>query len=91
LRQEVPAEVIEREKAVYREEIKGKPENIVEKIMQGKLEKFYQGCCFPEQIYIKNDKQTVRQLIDETSKTLGDSIQIKQFVRWQLGEAIVSN
>ena len=87
-RQEVPAAAIEREKAVYREEIKGKPENIVEKILSGKLDKFYQGVCLIEQSFIKDDKQTVKSLVEQVSKQIGDSVQIKQFTRFQLGEGI---
>ena len=85
-RSEVPADVLEREKAIYREEIKGKPDNIVEKILQGKLEKFYQTNCLTEQPYIKDDKQSVKQLVEATAKKMGCQIQIKEFVRWQLGE-----
>ena len=89
-RQEVPAAAIEREKAIYREEIKGKPENIVEKILGGKLDKFYQGVCLVEQLFIKDDKQTVKNLVEQVSKQIGDSVQIKQFTRFQLGESVAS-
>ncbi len=85
-RREVPAEAIEREKAIYREEVKGKPENIVEKILLGKLEKFYQAQCLTEQPFIKEDKKSVKVLMDEVSKQVGDTVEIKQFVRFQLGE-----
>ena len=87
-RTQVPAELVEREKAVYREEIKGKPENIVEKIIQGKLDKFYQNSCLMEQPFIKDDKMTVQKLVDEASKSSGSPLAIKQFVRFQLGETI---
>ena len=78
-RAEVPAATLEREKAIYREEIKGKPETIVEKILQGKLEKFYQTHCLLEQPFIKDDKISVGQLLGP--------VQVKQFVRFQLGES----
>ncbi len=87
-RSEVPSAAIEREKAIYREEVKGKPENIVEKILTGKLEKFYQAHCLVEQPFIKEDKKSVKSLLDEVSKQVGDTVQIKQFVRFQLGETI---
>lgn len=87
-RTEVPAAVLEREKAIFREEVKGKPDNIVEKIVQGKFDKFYKTACLLEQPFIKDDKLSVQQLIDQTAKTLGDSIQVKQFIRFQLGEAL---
>lgn len=85
-RQEVPADALEREKAIYREEIKGKPENIVEKILEGKLGKFYQGVCLLEQPFIKDDKQNITQLIGQVSKEAGVPVEIKHFVRFQLGE-----
>ncbi len=85
-RDQVPAATLEREKAIFREEVKGKPENIVEKIVLGKLDKFYQAQCLLEQPFIKDDKQSVTQLLAATGKTLGDTVEIKQFVRFQLGE-----
>ena len=87
-RNEVPSASLEREKAIYREEVKGKPENILEKIITGKLEKFYQTNCLVEQAFIKDDKKSVRALIEEAGKQLGDTIKVKQFVRFQLGETI---
>ncbi len=89
-RGEVPPAMIEREKAIFREEVKGKPENIVEKIIQGKLDKFYQAHCLLEQPFIKDDKVSVKQLIDEAGKKIGDTLQVKQFVRFQLGETFSS-
>lgn len=85
-RDQMPASIVEREKAIFKEEVKGKPENIVEKIIQGKLDKFYQGACLLEQPYIREDKLSIQKLIDETAKKLGDKIQINQFIRVQLGE-----
>jgi elongation factor Ts len=87
-RQEVPSAAIEREKAIYREEVKGKPENIVEKIISGKLDKYYQGVCLLEQVFIKDDKKTVKALVEETGKQLGGAVEVKQFVRFQLGESV---
>ncbi len=88
VRAEVPAVIIEREKAIFREEVKGKPDNIVEKIVLGKLDKFYQSQCLLEQPFIKDDKQSVQQLIAETGKKLGDTVELKQFIRFQLGENV---
>ncbi len=85
-RAEVPAALVEREKAIFREEVKGKPENIVEKIVLGKLDKFYQAQCLLEQPFIKDDKQSIQQLLNETGKKLNDTIEVRQFVRFQLGE-----
>lgn len=84
----VPAAVLEREKAIYAEEIKGKPEAIIQKILQGKLEKFYQGACLLEQPFIRDDKKAVREVIAAAEKQLGDRIQVRQFVRFQLGEVV---
>ena len=87
-RAEVSSAILEREKAIFREEVKGKPENIVEKIIQGKVDKFYQANCLLEQPFIRDDKTTVQALLDQVGKTLGDTVQIKQFVRFQLGETV---
>ena len=86
VRADVPAAILEREKAIFREEVKGKPENIVEKIVLGKLDKFYQSQCLLEQPFIKDDKQSVQQLLAATGKQLGDTLEVRQFVRFQLGE-----
>ena len=87
-RAEVPSSAVEREKSIFREEVKGKPDNIVEKIIQGKVDKFYQANCLLEQPFIRDDKKTVQVLLGEVGKTLNDSVEIKQFVRFQLGETI---
>ncbi len=87
MRAEVPGATIEREKAIYREEVKGKPENIVEKIITGKLDKYYQTVCLTEQVFIKDDKKSVKALVEEVGKSLGDTLTIKQFIRYQLGES----
>ena len=86
-RAEVSPAIVEREKAIFREEVKGKPDNIVEKIIQGKVDKFYQANCLLEQPFIRDDKTTVQALLNQTGKSLSDIIQVKQFVRFQLGES----
>jgi elongation factor Ts len=87
-REEIPAEVIERELEIYRVQARneGKPEHIVERFVQGKLEKFYQENVLLEQSFIKNPNQTVRDLVTETIAKLGENITIRRFVRFQLGE-----
>jgi len=90
VRAEVPASILEREKAIFREEVKGKPDNIVEKIVQGKLDKFYQSQCLLEQPFIKDDKQSIQQLLNETGKKIGDTLEVRQFVRFQLGESVAA-
>ena len=87
-REQVPAEMIEKEKDIYREQVRGsgKPENVVEKIVGGKLDKFYSEICLLEQPYIKEPQKNVDTLIKETIAKLGENITVKRFVRYRLGE-----
>jgi elongation factor Ts len=87
-REDVPAEVIERERAVYREQMKesGKPEQIWDKIIDGKLEKFFAESALLEQPFVKNPDQTVGQLITEVSAKTGENIVVRRFTRYALGE-----
>jgi elongation factor Ts len=91
-RERVPAEVIEREKAVYREsdQLKGKPENMIEKIIEGKLEAFYKEKCLLDQAFVKDatGKTTVRDLVQGISGKMGENVQVGRFARFELGEAI---
>ena len=89
-RKDIPPAIVEREKAIFKEEVKGKPENIVEKIIQGKLDKFYQSSCLLEQPFIRDDKLSVQSLIKRVADKIGDPIEIRQFTRFQLGENPVS-
>ncbi|MEG2140803.1 MAG: elongation factor Ts, partial [Bilophila sp.] len=81
-----PAQM-EREREVYRQKARdeGKPENIVEKIAEGAVKKYYKEVCLLEQPYIRDDKMTVGDLIKATGKTLGESISVVRFDRIQLG------
>lgn len=85
-REDIPADVIEREKAIYREQVTGKPANIVDKIIAGKLEKFYQEVCLVDQPFVKDDKRTIGELLKELIAKLGENIVIRRFVRYQVGE-----
>jgi elongation factor Ts len=87
--QDVPADVIEEEKAVYRAQMAdaGKPEHILDRIVEGKLAKFYQDVCLMEQSFIKDDDRTVATLLTEKIAQLGENIVIKRFVRFQVGES----
>jgi elongation factor Ts len=89
-REEIPAEAIEREKAIYRKQAldSGKPEKIVDKIAEGKLEKFYSEVCLIEQPFIKNPDITVKALLEELVIKLGENILVRRFSRFQLGETI---
>ena len=88
--EDIPAEIMERERAVFVEQVKneGKPEKIWDKIIEGKLRKFYQDNALVDQIYVKDPegKQTVGQLITQVSAKTGERIQIRRFVRFALGE-----
>jgi elongation factor Ts len=85
-RDEVPAEVVEREKAIYAEQVKGKPENVLEKIVTGKLEKFFAETCLMEQAFIKDPDRTVEQLRTDLVGVIGENVEVRRFARYQLGE-----
>ncbi|MDP2980909.1 MAG: translation elongation factor Ts [Candidatus Omnitrophota bacterium] len=87
-REEVPGHILEREKNVLKESVKNKPENIVEKIVQGKLEKFYSEVCLLDQPFVKNDKITIKEYLNELIGKIGENILIRRFVRFQVGEDI---
>ena len=84
-REEVPGEEIEKEKEIYRESVKDKPENIQEKILAGKIDKFYSEICFLEQKFVKDDKLSVQQYITNKVTELGENIVITRFARFQMG------
>ncbi|MEA3361262.1 MAG: translation elongation factor Ts [Thermodesulfobacteriota bacterium] len=86
--EDLPAEDMEREKEIYRVQAleSGKPEKVVEKIIEGKLKKFYSDVCLLEQAYVKDPDKTVRDLLNELKAKTGENIQIRRFVRFQLGE-----
>ena len=84
-RSEIPAEVVAAEREIYAKQVEGKPENIIEKIVGGKLDKFYSQICLEEQGYVKDPDQTITQFIAATGKTLGDTLKIRRFTRYQVG------
>jgi len=87
-REQVPADVLEREKKIYEEQLKesGKPEHIIPKIIEGKLEKFYKENVLLEQNFIKNPEITIQDLLNELIAKTGEKIVIKRFCRFQIGE-----
>ena len=87
-RDEVPADVIEHEKAIYAEQVKDKPENIVEKIVAGKLDKFFADTCLMEQPFIKDPDRTVEQLRTDLVGVIGENVEVRRFARFQLGETV---
>jgi elongation factor Ts len=89
-REEVPADIIEQEKEIYKKQLaeSGKPANMLDKIAEGKLGKFYEENCLLEQIYIKDNKTKIEAMIKELSGQVGEKIEVRRFVRYQLGEGI---
>jgi elongation factor Ts len=85
-REQVPAELIEREREIYRAQIKGKPNNVVEKIVDGKLDKFYSSICLLDQAFIKNPDQTIKDLVASKIAEVGENIVIRRFARYAVGE-----
>ncbi len=87
-REDFPAELVERERAVYREQMKesGKPEKIWDKIVDGKLEKFFAEQALLEQPFVKDPDQTVGQLITSAAAKTGEKIEVRRFTRFALGE-----
>ena len=89
-REEVPAELIEREKAIYREKAKesGKPDAIIEKILDGQINKFFADICLMEQNYVKDPDKTIDTLVKQTISGIGENMSIRRFARFVLGEGL---
>jgi elongation factor Ts len=87
-REQVPAEVLEREREIYRAQVVGKPPNVVEKIVDGKLEKYYSTVCLLDQAFIKNPDQTINDLVALKIAEIGENIVIRRFTRYAVGEDI---
>jgi len=88
-REQVPQDVLEKEKEIYASQAKasGKPEKVIDKIVEGKLRKFYSEACLLEQPFVKNPDITVQDLLNELIAKTGENILIRRFVRFQLGES----
>jgi elongation factor Ts len=89
-REDVPLKVIEKEKEIYASQVSDKPPQVVEKIIAGKLEKFYSAVCLEDQVFVKDPdgKQKIKDLVVEKIAKLGENIVINRFVRFQLGEKV---
>ncbi len=89
-REEVMAELVEREKEIYRAKAResGKPDNIIEKIIEGQVNKFYADICLLEQPYVKDPDKTVQTYLNETIATIGENMSIRRFARFVLGEGL---
>lgn len=88
-RENVPQDILDHEKEIYTEQAKstGKPDNVVEKIVEGKLNKYFQESCLLEQVYIKDSDKKISDLITETVATLGENITINRYSRFAVGES----
>jgi elongation factor Ts len=89
-RADVPGNLVEAEREIYKAQVKGKPENVADKIVEGKLEKFYSTVCLLEQGFIKNPDVTIRDLINSKISELGENIVVRRFVRYLVGEPLPS-
>ena len=89
-REGVSADAVERERAIFLEQAKneGKPEHIAEKIVEGRMEKFYQENCLMEQVFVKNPDQTIGELVTEITAKIGEKITVRRFERFVLGEDV---
>jgi elongation factor Ts len=87
-REDVPAKTVEAERAIYAAQVKDKPANVVGKIVDGKLDKFYSTVCLLEQGFVKNPDQTINDLVKSKIAELGENIVIRRFTRYQVGEAV---
>lgn len=89
-RDEVPADALDREREILAEQARneGKPENIIEKMVEGRIKKFYSQYCLLEQPYIRDDSITIQDLINDLMGKTGEKIQVRRFVRYQVGEEL---
>ncbi|MGZ3535926.1 MAG: translation elongation factor Ts [Thermodesulfobacteriota bacterium] len=91
-REEVPEEALERERAIYRTQAQeaGKPQKVIDKIVEGKMERFYSEVCLLEQTYVRDSDLTIKELLDAMIAKVGENIAIRRFARFQLGEGLSS-
>ena len=85
-RDEVPSELVEKEKEIAQAQAEGKPPQAVEKIITGKLEKYYAGVSLLEQPFVKNPDQSIQQFVDEVGKEIGSQLKVEKFLRFQVGD-----
>ncbi|MEX2305915.1 MAG: translation elongation factor Ts [Waddliaceae bacterium] len=84
--EEVPEDIIQNERNIAKEQIKGKPENIIEKILDGKIKAYFDQVCLICQNFIRDDKLTISDLVNKRGKENGNTLQLTQFSRWKVGE-----
>jgi elongation factor Ts len=85
-REEVAADIVEREKEIYRDQVKGKPAQVIDKIVEGKLNSFYQQFCLMEQASVRDPDVTIAQLVQDAIRILGENITVTRFTRMKVGE-----
>lgn len=82
---EIPPEVVEKEKEIYKEQMKGKPEDVINKILEGKISKYYEETCLMEQPFVKNPDQKIKDLMAAAISKMGENLVVKRFARFVLG------
>jgi len=87
-RDQVPAKIVEAERSIYQAQVTGKPPHVVDKIVDGKLDKFFSTVCLMEQGFIKNPDQTINDLVKSKIAELGENIVIRRFTRYLVGEPV---
>ena len=92
-REQVPAEELEKERSIYRQQAQEtrKPENVIEKIVEGKMERFYSETCLLEQAFIKDPDRKVSDILNDAVARLKENIQVRRFARYHLGEGMQKN
>lgn len=85
-REEVPPEILEKEKEIVKEQFKNKPAQVLDKILNNKIEEFYKESCLLDQTFIKDESKILKSLLNEKIAKFGENIQIKRFVRFEVGE-----
>lgn len=88
--EEVPAEIIEKEKSILKAQAlnEGKPEKIVDKMVEGRIKKFYSEICLLDQPFVKDPDKTIQKLVNEQISTIGENVKIRRFARFQMGEGL---
>ena len=89
-REEVPAEILDKEREILRAQAlnEGKPEKIVDRMVEGRVEKYYKENCLVDQQFVKNPDMTITQFVNERIQTTGENIKIRRFVRYEMGEGL---
>jgi elongation factor Ts len=86
-REDVPADVVAREKDIYKDQVKDKPANVIDKIVEGKMNSYYQQFCLLEQASVRDPNTTIQQLVQDAIRILGENITISRFTRMKVGES----